>query len=235
MSLQMRSLQVWLNCKGAEPRLVVDGQGGPATRQALLDVFVNRDAPAITTSGLAMIADELGASLRQVAAVAAVESRGGGWDNAGRLKCLWERHYLWRRIRVKVPLLSNPKPGGYTVDADRDGINDSWEKLADATCRWGPDKAFECASFGKFQIMGAHWKAMGYPSAVDFVWQLSRSELAHYRAFARYLQVNHLVDDLRRVDGNPENAKGLTLGYNGSNGVRNGYHIKIAHEYRSFR
>src|SRR5690606_38594911 len=135
----------------------------------------------------------------QIKAVAKVESAGGGWDNAGLLKCLWERHYLWRRVKVAVPLLSNPSPGGYTIDADRDGINDSWEKLADATLRFGAGPSFECASFGKFQIMGAHWKALGYPTVLDFVWALSRSEAAHYDAFARYIEVNGLAPALRRV------------------------------------
>lgn len=229
MGAQLKALQVFLNMKGAS--LVVDGKPGPATRQAILDTFINLDAPAITPGHLGMIADGLGATPAQVAAFAEVESDGGGWDNAGRLKCLWERHYLWRRVRVAVPFLSDPKPGGYTVDADRDGINDSWEKLADAAMRFGPI-AFECASFGKFQIMGAHWKALGYLSAVDFVWELSRSEFAHYVAFAKYIRVNNLAPALRRVNGNPENAKAVTLGYNGKAGVRNGYHQKIAAAWR---
>jgi hypothetical protein len=164
--------------------------------------------------------------------VAKVESAGGGWDETGLLKCLWERHYLWRRVRVAVPFLSSPKPGGYTLDADRDGINDSWEKLADASGRFGFDIAAECASFGKFQIMGAHWKSLGYSSVRDFIWNLSRDEAAHYDAFARYLEANGLVGALRRVDGNPENARPLARGYNGPGYAKGRYHEKIAHAWK---
>lgn len=235
MSNDLKALQVWLNTQARVPPLVVDGKRGPATRAAILDTFVNRAAPAITGPQLKLIADRLGATTRQVAAVMAVEAAGAGWDRQGRLKCLWERHYLWRRIRVAVPFLSDPKPGGYTVDADGDGINDSWEKLADAAMRWGADRAFECASFGKPQIMGAHWKKLGYPSAVDFVWELLQSEFAHYDAFARYLEAFGLVGALRRVDGDPDNARPLAQGYNGPAYWKKGYHEQIAAAWRRGR
>src|SRR5688572_24484818 len=118
--MTLRDLQEWLNAHGAS--LVVDGRGGPATRSAILNVFVNPKAPAVTPADIARVAARLGGTPRQVAAVAKVESAGGGWDTAGRLKCLHERHYFWRRLQVIIPGLSNPTPGGYTNDADSDGI-----------------------------------------------------------------------------------------------------------------
>jgi hypothetical protein len=232
MGTETLELQVWLNNKGAQ--LAVDGKAGPATRRATIEAFRNLKAAAITPGELKMIADRLGASVAQVAAVAAVESNGGGWDDAGLLKCLWERHYLFKRLRFSIPLISDPKPGGYTIDADHDGINDSWEKLADAAARYGR-LAFECASFGKFQIMGAHWKTLGYASVLDFVWQLSQSELAHYDAFARYLEANSLVAALRQVDGNAINCRALARGYNGSGYATYSYDVKIAHAFRVWR
>lgn len=185
--MNLRDLQLWLNAHGAS--LVVDGKPGPATRSAILNVFINRDAPAVTPADIAQVAARLGGTPRQVSAVAKVESAGGGWDDAGRLKCLYERHYFWKRIRILIPLLSNPAPGGYTIDADRDGINDSWEKVADAAMR-SPIAAFESASWGKFQIMGAHAKSLGFANAIEFVWALSRSERAHYDALAKFIEVN---------------------------------------------
>lgn len=231
MRKRTKALQHWLNLK-AGCGLAEDGIGGPKTRAAIIEAFRNLSAPAIGQSDLIVLASRLGCTVRQIKAVAKVESAGGGWDDTGLLKCLWERHYLWRRIRVAVPLLSNPSPGGYTIDADRDGINDSWEKLADATLRFGAGPSFECASFGKFQIMGAHWKALGYPTVLDFVWALSRDEFAHYDAFARYIEVNGLAPALRRVDGNPENARALARGYNGPGYAAGRYHEKIAHAWK---
>jgi hypothetical protein len=222
-------LQRWLNLHGAA--LVEDGRPGPATRAAIIETFRNKAAPAVKEAELILIASRLGCTVRQIKAVAKVESAGGGWDDAGLLKCLWERHYLWRRVRIAVPFLSNPSPGGYTVDADKDGINDSWEKLADASLRFGASTAFECASFGKFQIMGAHWKALGYSHALDFAWTLSRDEFAHYDAFARFIEANGLVGAVRKIDGNPANCLAFARGYNGKG--QKGYDGRIAAAWRT--
>jgi hypothetical protein len=226
--IDTKALQTWLNQHGAS--LTVDGKWGPNTRAAVIETFRNRSAPAATETEIETIANRLRSPARNLRAVAAVESAGGGWDNAGLLKCLWERHYLWKRVRIAVPFLSNPAAGGYTVDADHDGVNDSWEKLADATGRFGFDVAAECASFGKFQIMGAHWKALGYASVLDFVWHLSLSEAEHYEAFARFIEANGLAGALRQIDGNPANCLAFARGYNGKG--QQGYDGRIAKAWR---
>ncbi len=226
---RIKNLQSWLNKHGA--RLTEDGQWGPLTRMSLIDTFRNKEAPAVSAGDLRQIALDLGCTERQIKAVAKVESAGGGWDDAGLLKCLWERHYLWRRVKMAVPFLSNPTPGGYTIDADKDGINDSWEKLADATGRFGFNTAAECASFGKFQIMGAHWQALGYRSVADFIWRLSRGENEHYRAFAKFIEVNGLVPALRAVSGDMGDCTAIARGYNGKG--QRGYDERIADAYRA--
>lgn len=225
--MNLRDLQLWLNLKGAG--LVVDGKPGPATRSAILNIFINRAAPAVTPADINQIAARLGGTSRQVAAVAKVESAGGGWDDAGRLKCLYERHYFWKRIRILIPFLSNPAPGGYTVDADRDGINDSWEKVADAAMR-SPIAAFESASWGKFQIMGAHAKSLGYANAIEFVWALSRSEAEHYRALARFVEVNGLTGPFRALSTVWTDNTAFARGYNGKG--QQGYDRKLADAMR---
>ncbi|WP_054589875.1 N-acetylmuramidase domain-containing protein [Sphingopyxis macrogoltabida] len=230
--MNLRDLQLWLNAHGAS--LVVDGLPGPATRSAILNLFINRSAPAVTSQDIAQIAARLGGTPRQVAAVAKVESAGGGWDDAGRLKCLYERHYFWKRLRILIPVLSNPTPGGYTIDADRDGIKDSWEKVADAAMR-SPIAAFESASWGKFQIMGAHASAdpkrrdqvVYQGNAVEFVWWLTRSERNHYEALARFIEVNGLRGAFQRLSTNPDDCRAFARGYNGG-GYEKGYHRKLA-------
>lgn len=225
MNTKVLELQKWLNSKGAG--LVEDGRGGRNTRNAILTLFVNTDAPKVTHTDIVGIASRLAVSIYQVQAVTETEARGSGWDRQGRLKALWERHYMWKRIRKSVPLLSNPKPGGYTLDADRDGINDSWEKIADAACKWGI-VAFECASFGMFQIMGAWWKDLGYASAIDFAWELSQSEYANYEALARYVEKNNLLPAMRKISSRSEHNKAFARGYNGPAYAKNNYHQKLA-------
>jgi hypothetical protein len=231
MNPKIEALQIWLNAKGHKPQLVVDGKPGPATRQAIFDTFRNRQAIRISQADIDDMAQRYGVTTRQIRAVAKVESSGRGWDNTGLLACLYERHYGWKRFRILNQLLSNPAPGGYTIDVDNDGINDSWEKVADAALTFRePGKAFECASWGSFQIMGAWWQELGYESVIDFVWQMSRGEPAHYDAFFRYLRRFNLIGALRKVDGNPANCTALAVGYNGKN--QKGYDSRIAAAFR---
>lgn len=227
---RIAALQTWLNLKGAEPQLLVDGVGGPATRSAIIETFRNRHGPAVAPSDISLFAARLGCTRTQLAVVAEVESSGSGWDSQGLLTCLWERAYLWRRVQIAVPLLSDPRPGGYTVDADGDGINDSWERLADASLRFGFGVAGECASFGKFQIMGAWWKKLGYPSVADFVWSLSRCEAAQYEALCRYVEVNRLNAALADIDGDPAHCLPFAIGFNGPR--QQGYNERLAALHR---
>lgn len=228
---KIAALQSYLNLRGAYPLLVEDGVPGPVTRAAFFEVFRCRTATAITSADIQRFATRLSCKPAQLRAVAETESGGAGWDSTGLLAALYERHYGWKRFRILNTLLSNPAPGGYTVDIDHDGINDSWEKVADAALTFAePNKAFECASWGKFQIMGAWWEQLGYSSPVDFVWRLSRSEVEHYEAFVRYIERFSLIDALRRVDGNPANCLAFARGYNGPK--QKGYDGRIAANYR---
>lgn len=229
MSERILNLQRWLRAHGSG--LTVDGFWGKYTRSAVIETFRNRKATAITEDEIKALANRHQFDLRAMKAVAKVESGGGGWDNAGLLKCLYERHYLFRRIGKAFGVLSSPTGGGYTIDANGDGVNDSWEKLADATGMFGFNVAFECASFGKFQIMGAHWKALGYPSVAEFVWGMSRSEAAHYEAFCRFVVVNGLTDALNACDGDPANCLAFARGYNGK--AQKGYDARIARAWRT--
>lgn len=229
MSDRVRNLQNWIILHGVV--VDVDGDWGNQTRDAVIEVFRNKNAPSATPGEIKMIADKYNLNHRAMHAVAKVESGGSGWDDSGLLKCLWERRYLWRRVKLAIPFLSDPKPGGYTVDSDHDGVCDSWEKLADATGKFGFDTAAECASFGKFQVMGAHWKALEYKSVADMIWQLSRGEPAHYEQFARFIRANNLTKALNQVDGMPNNCLAIARGYNGKN--QKGYDARIAQAYRS--
>jgi hypothetical protein len=229
MNPKVRDLQLWLNSKGAN--LNPDGVGGKLTRQAILDVFRYRWADAVTTQAIHKFADRLGGSVAQMRAVSEVEAPRGGWDNTGLLVALYERHYGWKRWQILLPLLSNPKPGGYTIDVDNDGINDSWEKVADAACRFGME-AFECASWGKFQIMGAWWKKLGYASVLDFVYGMTRDETAHYEAMVRYIERFGLKAAFQKISGRPADCVDFAKGYNGPRYAKNQYDVKIASAFR---
>jgi len=229
MNEKLAALQVWLNLKGVKPQLVVDGLPGPRTREALYYVFANLRAPAVTNVEIADYAARLGGTVKQVRAVAAVESAGGGFLVTGHPKILWERHYFWKRLQIRIPLISDPSPGGYTLDADNNGRNDSWEKLIEAAMR-APAWAFESASWGKFQVMGAWWEKLGYRSAADFAWSMRQSEAGHYEALVRYIEKFGGKALFQKIDGNPINCAPFARFYNGSK--QKGYDVRIAAEMR---
>jgi hypothetical protein len=222
--MDVRQLQGWLAEHGQS--IAADGLGGPRTRAAILAAFVNLEAPAVDESDIAGFAARLGCTPRQVRAIAQVESSGGGFTAEGRPKILFERHYFWRLTegRHGFSAWSNPKRGGYSA-------MDSWLKLAFAACQ-DPEAAFASASWGKFQVMGAHAARLDYRSALAMAWTMTRSEADHYEAMVRYILAFGLVEEARALSTDPEANRAFAKGYNGPAYEDGGYHLKLARAMR---
>lgn len=238
--MNVKELQIWLNDKGANPKLIADGIGGPRTRDAIYQVFKNKSAPAATEMDLMKIAHTLGDnSTKRIKAIAKVESNGSAWQDDGLVKILYERHYFYKFVKKTIYLpgykdhfLSNPKWGGYTIDFNKNNINDSWEKLAHAMCI-NPDGALQSISIGKFQVMGIYYKELGYNHPIDMLWDATRSEKAHYNILAGYiLRVAYMKSAFLKISTNSETCRDFAKKYNGSNYAANNYHVKIANAMR---
>ena len=211
--------QEWLNARGAS--LLVDGQPGAKTRAATVAVFTNPKAPAVTDSEIAAIALRLGCTPKQVRAVAKVESGGAAFDKQGRPKILFERHLFHRATSgaYSVAAFSNSAGGGYGED--------SWEKLTQAACK-NVDAAFSSTSWGRFQVLGMHWKVLGYPSPIDMAYSAVLSEAGHYTMLARYVEANGLKPAIQALSSNPETCRAFASGYNGAGYRKFDYHTKLA-------
>lgn len=212
-----------MNVAGLQSRIgtTPDGKWGPLSRQALLDHFTNVSAPAVSPEDIAAYAARLGCKIKQLNAVAKVESAGGGFDKTGKPKILFERHWFHRLTGGKwspAPF-SNPSPGGYGES--------SWRKLEDA-CAHDPDAAFSSASWGKFQVMGGHWAKLGYPSAYAMAWTTVQSEADHYEMLVRYIEAFGLREELQALSDNPDDCRPFAKGYNGPAYERFDYHEKLA-------
>lgn len=216
-------LQQWLVAHGQA--ITVDGKPGPATRAAILATFANKGAAAVTGAEIEAFALQIGCSAKQIRAIAAVESAGGGFTNSGLPKILFERHYFHRLTqgRFTPASFSSPGAGGYGED--------SWVKLCLAACK-DPHAAFQSASWGKFQIMGAHWNKLGYPSPIAMAYSFTRAEAAHYDALVRYIKVFGLVDEVRALSTNPEDNRAFASGFNGPGYRKYSYHEKLARAMR---
>lgn len=217
--MNIAEFQQWLAAHG-QP-LVADGAAGPKTRDAIVAAFTNPHAPPVSGDQVAMFAVAIGCTEKQLRAIAKVESGGAAFDAAGRPKILFERHYFHRLTegRWSIAPYSDAKPGGYAVD--------SWTKLVAAACR-DPSAAFQSASWGKFQIMGAHWQALNYASPLEMAWAMREGEAGHYEALVRFLKANRLCDAARRLSTNPADNKAFAAGYNGPEFRKYSYDEKLA-------
>lgn len=219
----VKELQAWLG-------VAADGAFGPASRAALFERLSNRQAPALTDADYGWAADELRVPIGHMRGVAKVECAGKSFDDQGRPRILFERHYFHRltggRWSGRHPDISNARAGGYGPSSGQFG------RLA-AACALDPGSAFRSASWGMFQIMGSHGAALGYGSALAMALAMVASERGHLEAFVRFLRVNGLADELRACRaGDPASCVAFVRRYNGPAFAKNDYHRKLAEAIR---
>lgn len=222
-----KDFQARMNQYGAN--VIVDGIIGPKTIDAFYRIITNKHAPAISADQELTIANNLGGSVKQVRAVAKVETAGGGFTTIGRPKILFERHKFWQITNGAHPksAFNDPSAGGYNVD--------SWLKL-EAAMRVDPWAALMACSWGKFQIMGFHASAgykesidLGYLDVLEMVCLLTDNEYNHYDSFARFIRKAGLATAFRAISISPTSNIPFVKGYNGKAGVElNKYHEKLA-------
>lgn len=172
----------------------------------------------------------LGVEAAAVKAVTKVESRGSGFLPIGAPVILFERHWMYKLLKAKLgkePALSDvvdPKAGGYK------GGTAEHTRLEHAVAI-DRECALQSASWGLFQIMGFHWKALGYTSVQAFVNAQYKSEASQLDTFVRFLKINPgMLAALKTKDW----AKFAKL-YNGPAYKTNNYDTKLAEAYASFK
>ena len=241
--MNVADMQIWLNNKIKENNLnlkplVIDGIGGPATRNTVYEVFKCKNAKAVTEAELLDFAKQLGdTNTKRIKAIGKVETSGSAWTSDGTPKILYERHYFYKYVNKTIYLpgysdhfLSNPKWGGYTQDFNKNNINDSFEKLAFAACI-NPIGAFSSISISSFQVMGAYYKELGYNNPLDMLYDVSRNEAVHYKLLVGFiLNVAKIKSSFLKLSTNPETNRAFCKAYNGPSyaSIFPGYHVKIA-------
>ncbi|UUP19489.1 N-acetylmuramidase domain-containing protein [Nitratireductor thuwali] len=184
-----------------------------------------------TVRAVERIAARMKVDAAALLAVIEVESAGKVFAQVGnRLEPLirFEGHYFDRRLtgakRAEARRLGLAHPKAGRVKNPRSQAA-RWDMLKRAA-RIDAQAAFESASYGVGQVMGAHWQRLGYASVADLVEEARRSALGQIELMVKYIVKFGLLDELQRKD-----FTAFARGYNGPQFARYGYHKKMAKAY----
>lgn len=198
----------------------------PKPKLDLSFLFMQCSSPTrgISDADHSIAAKKLGVDVATIKAVAKVETSGNAFDENGRPRILFERHYFHRFTHGKYDSkhkdISNKQGGGYGK------FSAQYSKLERAY-QLSPDAALSAASWGRFQIMGSNYKAAGFNSVRDFVLAMTRSEAEHLNAFANFVATNKVM--LKALQDHDWAA--FAAKYNGPKYKENSYDTKLKNEY----
>lgn len=165
----------------------------------------------------------LGVSEAHIRAVDIVESGGAGFDKFGHIKLLFEPHKFRIHTRSKFDVTHSWLSHKY--DAARNHI--SYERdqctVFNEAYALDRDAAIMACSWGRYQILGEHYTALGFESATEFVQQNLMSENQQLVIFCKFLRINpQMLASLKTQDW-----AGFASRYNGKDYATNKYDTKL--------
>lgn len=95
-------------------------------------------------------------------------------------------------------------------------------KWIDEAAQINRQAAYESVSYGVGQVLGMHWKALGFASIEQFVQQARSGLRGQADIMLRFIRTNNLEDELREGRWAP-----FARGYNGSQYAKNAYDTKL--------
>ena len=189
----------------------------------------------LTTEQIQTIAKDNNIPYAALRAVIEVECKGSGFNSDNTPVILFERHIfrqqliangkkaLADRLVKERPDICNTTMGGYgKYSQQHNRMNDA--------AKYDRTSALESASWGIGQVMGFHWKSLGYPTLQSFINAMYKDEASQLDAMIRYIKVNKLDVHLRNL-----NWASFAKGYNGASYEVNKYDEKLAAAYNKFK
>ena len=189
----------------------------------------------LTAEQIKTIAKENNIPYAALRAVIEVEAKGDGFNSDGTPVILFERHIFRRRLiangkeSLAVRLTKERPDLCYTSMGAYGKYSAQHDRMAEAS-KYDRTSALESASWGLFQIMGFHWKSLGFPTLQSFINTMYRDEMGQLDAGIRFIKMNKLDVHLRN-----ENWASFAKGYNGASYKVNKYDEKLAAAYNKFK
>lgn len=183
-----------------------------------------------TMTGIQEEADRLSVEWQALAAVAEVESAGKPlWDGLCPIRI--EGHYFHRllpddkRQTAVDRNLAHPNAGQI---GNPGGMAERYRQL-EQMILIDEDAALQSCSWGLGQVMGEHWRALGYDSVQRLAAEAQGSVAGQVRLMGRFIEHFGLADELRRKDW-----AAFARRYNGPGFAANAYDVKMAKAYDRF-
>lgn len=188
----------------------------------------------LTEAQIAAQAKALGIEVAALRAVIEVECKGSGFNADETPVILFERHVFRQRLiangkAVVADKAMRERPDLCSKSTGAYGLYSAQHGRLNAAAQYHRDSALESASWGLGQVMGYHWKALGYPSLQAFINVMYKDEASQLDAMCRYIQVNNLVNALKNKDW-----KSFARGYNGAAYAKNSYDVKLGNAYKKW-
>lgn len=189
----------------------------------------------LTTEQIQSIAKENSIPYAALRAVIEVECKGSGFNPDSTPVILFERHIFRRRLiangkeSLAIRLTKERPDICYTSMGAYGKYSQQHDRMSQAA-KYDRTSALESASYGIGQVMGYHWKSLGYPSLQSFINSMYRDEASQLDAMIRYIKVNKLDSHLRNL-----NWDAFALGYNGKAYKINNYDEKLAVAYNKYK
>lgn len=181
---------------------------------------------------LAILAKTLNIEVASLAAIIEVESGGVIFAKgmSGQYPVIrWEGHYFYRFLKgVERDLavregLASPNAGAVKNPSDQASRYRMMHRGMDINAT----SALSSVSMGVGQVMGSHWKALGFKSPAAMFERAMSGFKGQVEIMLAFIVENGLVDELQRRDWSA-----FARAYNGKNYAKHGYHTKIAKAYK---
>jgi hypothetical protein len=133
----------------------------------------------ISKENYQLLALDFGLPISSIKAIDEVESSGEGFDpDTGKIKIQFEPSWFKKLAKILI------KNGVENQAKEWLAFNKAYAK--------NPQKAMESTSIGRMQVMGLHWKRLGFKS-VDAMWDFAKkSEANQLRLGLKSVSYTHL-------------------------------------------
>ena len=191
--------------------------------------MISMQAKAIVKPDFKAAAVVLGVTEAHIRAVDIVESNGAGFDDRQRIKILFEPHKFREHTGTRFDASHSWLSHKYDLARNRISYKrNQYEVFAEA-CALDRAAAIKACSWGRYQILGEHFSALGFESAQEFVEQNLMSEQQQLLIFCTFIKVNPQIHAALKACDWP----GFARRYNGAGYAANSYDVKLQAAYKA--